>query len=78
MLFVTSPSTEAVFDPILVALNAMPRIALAPLGQHGFGYDPVFLPEGGTETFGEMDPTAKDAISHRTRAFTLLKAALID
>ena len=49
-----------------------------PRGDRGFGYDPVFLPEGGTETFGEMDPTAKDAISHRTRAFTLLKAALID
>ena len=37
MLFVTSPSTEAVFDPILVALNAMPRIALAPLFIIWFG-----------------------------------------
>jgi XTP/dITP diphosphohydrolase len=42
-----------------------------PRGSHGFGYDPVFLPEGRVETFGEMDPDAKHAISHRARAFGL-------
>jgi len=47
-------------------------------GTRGFGYDPIFVPKGGTETFGEMDPTAKEAISHRTRAFAQLRAALID
>jgi XTP/dITP diphosphohydrolase len=47
-------------------------------GTRGFGYDPIFVPEGGTETFGEMDPVAKEAISHRTRAFAQLRAALID
>ncbi|WP_368681576.1 non-canonical purine NTP pyrophosphatase [Pseudomonas syringae] len=36
------------------------------------------MPQGGTLTFGEMEPTAKDAISHRTRAFEKLRAALID
>jgi XTP/dITP diphosphohydrolase len=41
-----------------------------------FGYDPIFVPDGGEQTFGEMDPTAKDAISHRARAFAKLKARL--
>ncbi|MBX3481008.1 MAG: RdgB/HAM1 family non-canonical purine NTP pyrophosphatase [Caulobacter sp.] len=45
-------------------------------GNLGFGYDPIFVPEGGDQTFGEMAPEAKDAISHRTRAFEKLKAAL--
>jgi len=47
-------------------------------GERGFGYDPIFLPHGRAETFGEMDPAAKDAISHRARAFAKLKAALFD
>ena len=45
-------------------------------GDRGFGYDPIFVPEGETLTFGEMEPAAKDALSHRTRAFEKLKAAL--
>jgi XTP/dITP diphosphohydrolase len=45
-------------------------------GLNGFGYDPIFVPEGGSQTFGEMDPAAKDAISHRAVAFAKLKAAL--
>lgn len=45
-------------------------------GRLGFGYDPIFVPEGGSMTFGEMDPQAKDAISHRAKAFAALKAAL--
>ena len=40
-----------------------------PRGTHGFGYDPTFLPTGGSETFGEMDPDRKHAISHRADAF---------
>ena len=47
-------------------------------GARGFGYDPIFLPEGSDLTFGEMDPAAKDAMSHRARAFAKLKAALFD
>jgi len=43
-----------------------------PRGKRGFGYDPVFLPVGGTETFGEMEPDAKHAISHRAVAFRRL------
>ena len=48
-----------------------------PRGAHGFGYDPMFLPAGGTQTFGEMDPDAKHAISHRARAFAQIIAACI-
>ncbi|GAB3122982.1 RdgB/HAM1 family non-canonical purine NTP pyrophosphatase [Novispirillum itersonii] len=43
-----------------------------PRGTNGFGYDPMFTPDGYDQTFGEMDPTAKHAISHRARAFTKL------
>jgi XTP/dITP diphosphohydrolase len=45
-------------------------------GDRGFGYDPIFVPEGYSLTFGELDPAEKDAISHRARAFEKLKAAL--
>jgi XTP/dITP diphosphohydrolase len=49
-----------------------------PRGTRGFGYDPIFVPEGFAETFGEMEPSAKDAMSHRARAFEKLKAALFE
>lgn len=45
-------------------------------GTRGFGYDPIFLPDGSRETFGEMDPAAKDAVSHRGQAFAALARAL--
>jgi XTP/dITP diphosphohydrolase len=38
-------------------------------GGNGFGYDPIFVPKGHDETFGEMEPAAKQAMSHRARAF---------
>ncbi|MBR7618059.1 non-canonical purine NTP pyrophosphatase [Phenylobacterium sp. 20VBR1] len=46
-------------------------------GTRGFGYDPVFTPLGFDQTFGEMDPAAKDAMSHRALAFAKLKAAIL-
>jgi len=46
-----------------------------PRGERGFGYDPMFLPDGETETFGEMEPERKHAMSHRARAFERLVAA---
>ena len=49
-----------------------------PRGEHGFGYDPMFLPAGSAITFGEMDPDAKHAISHRARAFAQVLAACFD
>lgn len=54
------------------------QLTFPPRGDCGFGYDPLFIPNGGDQTFGEMEPAAKDAISHRTVAFAKLRAALID
>ncbi|HZL00572.1 MAG TPA: non-canonical purine NTP pyrophosphatase [Caulobacteraceae bacterium] len=51
-------------------------LSFPPRGRFGFGYDPIFVPDGRSETFGEMDPAAKDAMSHRARAFAALEAAL--
>jgi XTP/dITP diphosphohydrolase len=45
------------------------RFVWPPRGVHGFGYDPIFIADGQTETFGEMAPAAKHAISHRADAF---------
>jgi XTP/dITP diphosphohydrolase len=47
-------------------------------GDRGFGYDPVFVPTGGSFSFGEMEPDAKHAISHRADAFAKLNAACFD
>ena len=53
-------------------------LTFPPRGDRGFGYDPIFIPDGQTLTFGELDPALKDSISHRARAFAKLKACLID
>lgn len=47
-----------------------------PRGDGGFGYDPVFLPEGSAVTAAELSPAEKDAASHRGRALALLVPAL--
>ena len=47
-----------------------------PRGTLGFGYDAMFLPWNGTQTYGEMDPEAKHAVSHRAVAFRKLVAAI--
>jgi XTP/dITP diphosphohydrolase len=57
--------------------RAMGHWVWPPRGAHGFGYDPMFLPDAGTETFGEMDPAQKHRISHRAAAFALLSAACL-
>jgi XTP/dITP diphosphohydrolase len=54
------------------------EVTFPPRGGRGFGYDPIFIADGHDQTFGEMDPEAKDAMSHRAVAFAKLKAALID
>ena len=48
-----------------------------PRGGKGFGYDPIFVPDGYAVTFGEMDPDKKHAISHRARAFAAFRAAVL-
>jgi len=49
-----------------------------PRGDKGFGYDPVFVPEGRSQTFAEIDPEEKHAISHRADAFAKLVADQFD
>lgn len=51
-------------------------LSFPPRGTRGFGYDPIFVADGMTRTFGEIEPTKKHAISHRARAFTKLIEAL--
>ena len=53
-------------------------ITSAPRGNSGFGYDPVFQPEGFDQTFAELDPAEKNRISHRARAIQSLRRALLD
>jgi XTP/dITP diphosphohydrolase len=51
------------------------HLTFPPRGPNGFGYDPIFVADGMTQTFGEMAPNAKLAINHRTRAFEKLTAS---
>ncbi|MGA2950921.1 MAG: RdgB/HAM1 family non-canonical purine NTP pyrophosphatase [Caulobacteraceae bacterium] len=63
--------------PVVVVEGRVDGALVFPArGDKGFGYDPIFMPVGGAETFGEMDPAAKHRISHRARAFAALKAAV--
>jgi XTP/dITP diphosphohydrolase len=52
-------------------------LTFPPRGDKGFGYDPIFVPEGHRFTFGEMDPKEKHAMSHRARAFAKFVAEAI-
>ena len=52
------------------------RLIRARRGTGGFGYDPIFVPDGGTRTTAELTPAEKDAISHRGRAFRALAPAI--
>jgi XTP/dITP diphosphohydrolase len=52
------------------------KIGTGPKGTNGFGYDPVFYPEGHSSTFAEMDDHEKDALSHRSKALSELQRYL--
>ena len=54
------------------------RLTVSPVGENGFGYDPLFVADGNTVTNGELDPAAKDAISHRGQAVRAIVPVLID
>jgi XTP/dITP diphosphohydrolase len=56
--------------------EARGRIVWPPRGAHGFGYDPIFVPDGHTRTFGEMRHEEKLPLTHRARAFEKFVAAL--
>ena len=62
---------EAVFEG-----RANGSLTWPPRGTMGFGYDPVFVPKGYTQTFAELDQTKKMALNHRTHAFAKLVAAV--
>jgi XTP/dITP diphosphohydrolase len=51
-------------------------LARRPRGENGFGYDPIFIPNGDRRTFGEMTPAEKDGLSHRGRAMRTLARKL--
>jgi XTP/dITP diphosphohydrolase len=53
------------------------RLAARPIGNNGFGYDPLFIADGQIATNGELDPAAKDVISHRGKAVRAIVPVLI-
>ncbi|SDT18220.1 XTP/dITP diphosphohydrolase [Friedmanniella luteola] len=62
-----------------VRLGVMPgHLRSAPAGENGFGYDPLFVPDGHDRTTAQLEPAAKDAISHRGRAIRALVPVLVD
>jgi XTP/dITP diphosphohydrolase len=63
LALVTPDLTERTFEGVVRG-----RIVLPMRGRAGHGFDPVFQPEGSSQTFAEMDATAKNAISHRAKA----------
>jgi XTP/dITP diphosphohydrolase len=66
-------------DAVAVTGKVHGAIVWPPRGRRGFGYDPIFVPEGYSETFGEMEPELKNQLSHRMRAFEkLMLATYID
>mgnify|MGYP000958527295 CR=1 FL=1 len=54
------------------------HIAIAPTGGNGFGYDPVFIPDGYDQSFAELGDTVKGKLSHRAKAAEWLKSTLAE
>jgi len=63
---------EVLRKKILVRGECSGSIALSARGRSGFGFDPVFIPEGGTRTLAQMTSEEKNAISHRGRSIRLM------
>jgi XTP/dITP diphosphohydrolase len=59
-------------EPVFFSGKVDGAIAVIPRGEQGFGYDPIFIPEGKEETFAEMDTEEKNQYSHRARALQQL------
>lgn len=70
LLFIDSDTPE-IFTAICEG-----HIAYQPHGRHGFGYDPIFVPAGYTQTFGELSAEIKQKISHRARALAAARISL--
>ncbi|MCB0419680.1 MAG: RdgB/HAM1 family non-canonical purine NTP pyrophosphatase [Bdellovibrionales bacterium] len=87
MLKIRSTNRNAQFQCALVAISPQGEvyhfkgtlkgsITLAPQGQGGFGYDPIFVPENETQTLGQLPPSVKNKISHRAQAIKAFKEFL--
>ena len=61
-------------DEVCVEGRVVGQITWPPRGEFGFGYDAIFQPASHNQSFGEMDPATKHAISHRADAFAQLVA----
>jgi XTP/dITP diphosphohydrolase len=64
--------------PVIVTGECTGTIAPMQRGRHGFGYDPLFIPEGQTKTFGEMTTEEKNHYSHRAKALEKLISVIKD
>ncbi|OBG24767.1 RdgB/HAM1 family non-canonical purine NTP pyrophosphatase [Mycobacterium sp. 852002-51057_SCH5723018] len=74
--FVSACALVSASGELVVRGSWRGTIAREPRGDGGFGYDPVFIPEGSERTAAELSPAEKDAVSHRGRALRLLVPAL--
>jgi XTP/dITP diphosphohydrolase len=70
-----SPDGDVLFEAEGVCEGS---IAFEPKGSNGFGYDPVFIPDGFEKTFGELSDEIKQNISHRARAIAKIMRYLRD
>lgn len=73
MALVTPDGKERVFEG-----RCYGRLEETLIGTGGFGYDPLFIPDGFQQTFGEIPAEVKNGISHRAKALALLKAAMAE
>lgn len=74
--FVSACALVSETDEVVVRGEWAGTISREPRGDGGFGYDPVFIPDGDERTAAQLSPTEKDALSHRGRALALLLPAL--
>jgi len=74
--FVSACALVSESDEVVVRGEWPGAIAREPRGDAGFGYDPVFIPDGGDRTAAQLTSVEKDAMSHRGRALALLLPAL--
>ena len=68
----TGPATQKDFEGILPG-----EIVFEPIGNSGFGYDPIFMPSGFNQSLAELSPRVKDEISHRGIALRIMAPFLL-